>query len=132
MWLTQYFFWKCLLNKRKPFGDQMKMANVVLLVLKAKEKVLLMVLQFPFFHSLSQTVMDFLICCLILPSLWHVQMPCSMLPDHYKCRPPAHVLPTSCWVAPPDCTCWTLMKLAKSSREMVVKLWVMVNLCVKK
>ena len=71
--------------------------------------------------SLSQTVMDFLICCLILPSLWHVQMPCSMLPDH-KCRPPAHVLPTSFWVTPPDCTCWTLMKLAKSSREMVVKL----------
>jgi len=77
--------------------------------------------------SLSQPVMDFLICCLILPSLWNMQMPCSMLPGKDKCRPPAHVLPTSCWVTPPDSTSWTLMKLVKFSREMVVKLWVMVN-----
>ena len=53
MWLAQYFYWKWFLNKRKPFGEQMKIANVVLLVLKVTEKVLLMVLQFPFFHCLS-------------------------------------------------------------------------------
>lgn len=99
MWFSQYFYWKCFLNKRKTFGDQMNIANAVLLVLKARKKVLLTVLQLPFFQSLSQPVMDFLICCLTLPSLWHMQIPCSMLPartsadPQLMCCPPAAGLP---------------------------------------